>query len=408
MKFACETCQTKYVIPDERVAGRLLRVRCKRCRGVMEVLGPATDHNRATTKAEKLSQLRGQDVADDRPMFSMRRGGGDPFDNVNSGPFGSVSNAGGNVSTSGLEVRSDPGRQVMPPPPAASAEWHVAIKGQSRGPFTDEEMQLLAVRSRIHARTRVWRAGMDGWVRLEDVTDLAFLNPHLRPREQRASGELSMPPPTPAPVLDEVTGMAEAPGWDHQAGKPFANLVASHNLATQPPPAPAGETTNPKGVISAGHTGWFKLSDRDLEQLLLEDRPQVQGTTPLYTGTHLLRRRSGALAWGLLTAVLLVVATVTVVMLPMLLDSRVETAVAITDPTARSPAALAAPLAADAQGTHLANIKAMGGAPMPAPVAGTPEARATVAPSEAQPPRKARALERVRSAIHRAAEALRQ
>src|SRR5688572_13896487 len=74
MKFACETCSTKYVIPDERVAGKLLRVRCKRCRGVMEVLGPG----RQTTKSEKLPGVRSQDVAQDRPLFSTRQGI-DPF-----------------------------------------------------------------------------------------------------------------------------------------------------------------------------------------------------------------------------------------------------------------------------------------------------------------------------------------
>ena len=31
MKFACEQCQTKYTIPDERVRGKILKIRCKNC-----------------------------------------------------------------------------------------------------------------------------------------------------------------------------------------------------------------------------------------------------------------------------------------------------------------------------------------------------------------------------------------
>ena len=31
MRFACEQCQTKYTIPDERVRGKILKIRCKNC-----------------------------------------------------------------------------------------------------------------------------------------------------------------------------------------------------------------------------------------------------------------------------------------------------------------------------------------------------------------------------------------
>ena len=39
MKVVCETCEAKYQIPDERVAGRRLRIRCRKCGGVMEARG---------------------------------------------------------------------------------------------------------------------------------------------------------------------------------------------------------------------------------------------------------------------------------------------------------------------------------------------------------------------------------
>ena len=31
MKVVCEGCQAKYQVPDERVAGRKLRIKCRRC-----------------------------------------------------------------------------------------------------------------------------------------------------------------------------------------------------------------------------------------------------------------------------------------------------------------------------------------------------------------------------------------
>ena len=33
MKHACEHCQQRYDIPDEKVLGKILKVRCKTCGG---------------------------------------------------------------------------------------------------------------------------------------------------------------------------------------------------------------------------------------------------------------------------------------------------------------------------------------------------------------------------------------
>ena len=40
MKFYCDSCSAKYLIGDEKVDGKVLRIRCKRCGHVMTVRGP--------------------------------------------------------------------------------------------------------------------------------------------------------------------------------------------------------------------------------------------------------------------------------------------------------------------------------------------------------------------------------
>ena len=37
MKFVCDRCQTKYSIPDERVRGKVLKVKCKTCANLITV-----------------------------------------------------------------------------------------------------------------------------------------------------------------------------------------------------------------------------------------------------------------------------------------------------------------------------------------------------------------------------------
>ena len=40
MRFQCEFCQAPYVLPDERIRGKVLKIRCKKCKSVMTVKGP--------------------------------------------------------------------------------------------------------------------------------------------------------------------------------------------------------------------------------------------------------------------------------------------------------------------------------------------------------------------------------
>src|SRR5262245_37097480 len=42
MKFSCGECQAKYQIPDERVAGRKLKIRCRSCGAASSRLGDTT------------------------------------------------------------------------------------------------------------------------------------------------------------------------------------------------------------------------------------------------------------------------------------------------------------------------------------------------------------------------------
>ena len=39
MKVVCESCQAKYQVPDERVAGKKLKIRCKRCGATVLIRG---------------------------------------------------------------------------------------------------------------------------------------------------------------------------------------------------------------------------------------------------------------------------------------------------------------------------------------------------------------------------------
>jgi membrane protease subunit (stomatin/prohibitin family) len=76
---------------------------------------------------------------------------------------------------------------VPPPPPPVEHVWHIAENGETRGPFSKASMGRMSSDGTLTRDTLVWTAGQDGWMRAEDVAELAQLFTILPP------------PPPPAP-----------------------------------------------------------------------------------------------------------------------------------------------------------------------------------------------------------------
>jgi membrane protease subunit (stomatin/prohibitin family) len=74
-----------------------------------------------------------------------------------------------------------------PPPPAV---WHVAVGGQTKGPFSLEQLAAGISSGEVNRETMVWTAGMDAWSAASSVPALSNLF---------ASQTPPPPPPPPAP-----------------------------------------------------------------------------------------------------------------------------------------------------------------------------------------------------------------
>lgn len=80
-----------------------------------------------------------------------------------SGPWGSAP-----------EPATAPAPQAPPPPPVEHV-WHIASGGETSGPFSKAEMGQKAASGAVTRETYVWTPGQDGWMRAEDVIELAQL-----------------------------------------------------------------------------------------------------------------------------------------------------------------------------------------------------------------------------------------
>ncbi|KFE35895.1 SPFH domain-containing protein [Thioclava atlantica] len=74
-----------------------------------------------------------------------------------------------------------------PPPPPVEKVWHLAVNGQTQGPYGRGHLGRMVSEGTLTRDSLVWTPGQDGWKRAEDVTELAQLFTIAPP-----------PPPPPA------------------------------------------------------------------------------------------------------------------------------------------------------------------------------------------------------------------
>jgi membrane protease subunit (stomatin/prohibitin family) len=66
-----------------------------------------------------------------------------------------------------------PAGMAPPPPPPQMAAWYVAAAGQTRGPFTPEQLLQAISAGQVTGASQVWTAGMSGWSAAGQVPQLA-------------------------------------------------------------------------------------------------------------------------------------------------------------------------------------------------------------------------------------------
>ena len=211
MKFLCGSCRTKYQISDDKVRGKILTIRCKKCGAkilVRESLAREASTNTALAPVAE-SPLSGGANASARAGGSVALAA--TYETRNEG---SDTNDVDDMPTSIAPIPSNAG--------LAGYEWYVAIDGQQHGPFAFAELVGKVQRQEILGRHYVWHDGMEDWTRVRAMPDLI---PHLAAQEPK-----SIPPPPPqvdpspagdvlafkAPHEPSMGGQTEAEAAAHQ------------------------------------------------------------------------------------------------------------------------------------------------------------------------------------------------
>ncbi len=195
MRFTCESCNAQYMISDEKVGPKGVRVRCKRCGNVVLVMRPP-EKEPEPAPAPPPSPAPAAREESSSSETTLERELGLAFDSA----FGDAGAGAAGPERAGAEVpqaagsAKPPGADEQatsifatapaePPAPAVegSSDWYVAIEDRQVGPLSAEEVRKRWEASEIGPDTLGWRPGLADWKPLSSMPELAaYLSPAPR------------------------------------------------------------------------------------------------------------------------------------------------------------------------------------------------------------------------------------
>jgi predicted Zn finger-like uncharacterized protein len=246
LNVTCDKCQKRYSVPDEKVRGKAVRLRCKNCQNLITI----------------------------QPVGS-------------SSGTGSISSSGSTARpatdrTATKELNSQAAAMLAAktstPHIDRSAVWYAMIKGKQEGPFDFVALDGKIKGGEITQRTYLWKQGMADWKRAADLTDLASLFAPA-PAAPVAAAKAAPAPFSALPFDDgedeKQTTVAPSPlesngkaakdnsGW----GELFSDEGLDKAETTEPGPGVAEPSSKKKKKDTEEDDPFAKLGDIDPAQL---------------------------------------------------------------------------------------------------------------------------------------------
>lgn len=243
MKFLCSHCKAKYQISDERVAGRTLRMKCRKCSQDIVISGDTlfSSHPPAPAAAESIKpQARVAAVS----STAARAATGSLKGAAGTKPSG----AGTATAARGAAtpVVTSKARAAMNLP--LKEQWHAAIDNKPTGPMSIQELKEHLDQGSVTSTSLVWRDGFADWMELKAVKELSSL---LKPAGLK-------PPPKPVittknaltPLDTNLTDLRRIATMELQVVSPPSNA----KIATTPLVTPAVKDSHPPDATTPAAT----------------------------------------------------------------------------------------------------------------------------------------------------------
>src|SRR4051812_15689909 len=173
MKFVCDRCQTKYSIPDERVRGKVLKVKCKTCANVIVVrearrpssgglptlaAGGRVNVGVSASGANLAFDIPIETPASDSERTQLATYPPDPHVD----PF---------LDLGALSAPAHPATPKRRPTGQLAAvdavddhvQWYMALEGARTGPFSRQKLVDKLMPLAKNADVHIWNERLGGW-----------------------------------------------------------------------------------------------------------------------------------------------------------------------------------------------------------------------------------------------------
>lgn len=216
MKFQCDRCKTRYAIADEKVRGKVLKIRCKSCEAIITVRDAA-----APPASEPPRPAPGAAA----PLVSAT-GGKKPA----------------RAATHTIQLSMSSPAMVAAAATSSLEEWYLSVDGKQEGPFNPEEAQKRVSKRPLGSEMFAWRDDFEEWLPVEQVPILAVHLPRHTPPSNAVVASLPVAPPdqtgpgkqpsAPAPKVEPAATSSDD-NFDFNIGE-ASRLV---KLPILPPPS---------------------------------------------------------------------------------------------------------------------------------------------------------------------------
>ena len=195
MKFLCDNCKAKYQIADEKVAGKTVRMKCRKCGHQIEVRAAVTETSVSTSPPTAMGSA--SDAA--RPVaknsLATSLSAAKP-----RAPVGQPHAAPATSALAGAFQRTvHDAPQSVPFPQqggglelSVTDEWYVAINGVPVGPVRISELRRKAGSGAVTEDSLCWQEGLEEWRPVRSIPELAAI---VREAAQGNRPSLVSPPP---------------------------------------------------------------------------------------------------------------------------------------------------------------------------------------------------------------------
>lgn len=232
MRFLCEQCKAKYQIADEKVAGKTVRMKCRKCGHLIEVKAEVTE----TSVASKAPPPDDGDDAtrvgmDVNAMMQLSKGGGPAATTKPSAPRpaagATTKPAPKPALATSLAHAAKPAKPAAPPQKesalagafqktvakeaslqeiSTTSEWYCAINGVPVGPVRIAELRRKASTGAVTEESLVWQEGMEEWRPLRTIPELVAIVQEGLSAERPSLVSANPPRVTPAPPAPRPMG----------------------------------------------------------------------------------------------------------------------------------------------------------------------------------------------------------